>query len=97
MDALSVHHPNQNVTTASQINASDFSTFSLRCKLSKLKQNISFLKFLHAVHGGLVKFTQFCKMSLAIKSIPAAKTLLCSDHDESIPRCHSRHDHQRRK
>jgi len=49
MDALSVHHPNQNVTTASQINASDFSTFSLRCKLSKLKQNISFLKFLHAV------------------------------------------------
>ena len=49
MDALSVHHPNQNVTTDSQINASDFSTFSLRCKLSKLKQNISFLKFLHAV------------------------------------------------
>ena len=49
MDALSAHHPNQNVKTASHINASNFSTFSLRCKLSKLKQNISFFKFLHAV------------------------------------------------
>jgi hypothetical protein len=49
MDAFSVHHPNQNVTTANEINASNISTFSLRCKLSKLKQNISFLKFLHVV------------------------------------------------
>jgi hypothetical protein len=49
MDALSAHHPNQNVTTASRINASNSTTFSLRCKLSELKQNISFLKFFHAV------------------------------------------------
>ena len=49
MDVLSTHHSNQNVTLASQINASKFSTFSLRCKLSELKQNISFLKFFHAL------------------------------------------------
>ena len=56
MDALSVHHSNQNVTTVSQVNASDFSTFSLRCKLQKLKQNISFLEFLHALALGFGQF-----------------------------------------
>jgi hypothetical protein len=48
MDVLSAHHPNQNVTLASRINVSNSSSFSLRCKLSELKQNISFLKFFHA-------------------------------------------------
>ena len=49
MDVLSAHHPNQNVTLAGRIKVSNSSTFSLRCKLSELKQNISFLNFFHAV------------------------------------------------
>jgi len=53
--------------------------------------------FLTNAHRGLANFIQFCKAGLAIKSIPATKTLLCSDHYEPISRSHSRHDHQRRK
>jgi len=45
MGVLSAHHPNKNVAPASRIYASNFPNFSLRCKLSELKQNISFLKF----------------------------------------------------
>jgi hypothetical protein len=40
-------------------------------------------------HRGLANFIQFCKVGLAIKSIPATKTLLCSDHYEPISRSHS--------
>jgi len=49
MDVLSAHYPNQNVSPASEINVNNFSTFSLRCKLSELKQNIYFLRFFHVV------------------------------------------------
>jgi hypothetical protein len=45
MGILSAHHPNKNVAPASWFHASNLSNFSLRCKLSELKQNISFLKF----------------------------------------------------
>ena len=56
MDVLSAHHPNQNVTLASRINVSNSSSFSLRCKLTELKQNISFLKFFHAVASWFGQF-----------------------------------------
>jgi hypothetical protein len=80
------------------MDASKLPTFSLRCKLSELKQNISFLKFfLMNSHRGLANFTQFCKAGLAIKSIPAVKSLLFSEHYEPISNSHSRHDYQRRK
>jgi hypothetical protein len=78
MDVLSAHHPNQNVTPAGQINARNFSTFSLRCKLSELKQNISFLNFFYAVsswfgqfhtilHGGFGNQIYSCGQNFAMQ------------------------------
>jgi hypothetical protein len=56
MDVLLAHHPNQNVIPAIQIYASNVATFSLSCKLSKLKQNISFLNFFYAVASWFGQF-----------------------------------------
>ena len=44
-----------------------------------------------------VQFHKILKGGVAIKSIPATKTLLCSDYYEPISCSHSRHDYQRRK
>jgi len=38
------------------MNASSFSTFSLRCKLSELKQNISFLRIFNELASSFGQF-----------------------------------------